>query len=506
MKDLVVGASVNFVGKLARSTRGVFLFVVGWLCGLDVVGDYSLSWGMVATLNKVARFGLLRGVVRFAIGIRADGPREAQRVIAAALRIGLLVSLVVAIGVSLAAEAIAAYYDKPIAEAVRIMAWSAPFLTVAWVFLAAIRALRLMHFEVYVFAVAGPLILLAGGLVIGLGGLGLTELAWVQLGVAMASCFLAGVFFRRFYSLGDSLFPSNGTRDWRGLIRFSLPVMLTDLMYGLLTQLDVLMLAKFVGSAEVGIYALARRVADAMLKAPQAFDPIFSSVVSDLSNEKRHEELGHRFVVISRWILTINLPIFAALFIVGESLLPLLPGSKVEAAVDLQLGLQILFVLCIGKLAQGAFALVEPLLAMSGRPSLNMYNNGAWLGCNFLLNYWLLTHGYGLYGAALGATVSVFFVNAIRIVQIRLIHGIRPFERSQIKPVAAASAAAGVAWLARGDATGGLLETSVVPLFLFLLVYVFALRAMGLEAEDRALLERLSARLKRPRQQRGASN
>ena len=143
---------------------------------------------------------------------------------------------------------------------------------------------------------------------------------------------------------------------------------------------------------------------------------------------------------------------------------------------------------------------------MSGRPSLNMYNNGAWLGCNFLLNYWLLTHGYGLYGAALGATVSVFFVNAIRIVQIRLIHGIRPFERSQIKPVAAASAAAGVAWLARGDATGGLLETSVVPLFLFLLVYVFALRAMGLEAEDRALLERLSARLKRARQQRGASN
>ena len=68
MKDLVVGASVNFVGKLARSTRGVFLFVVGWLCGLDVVGDYSLSWGMVATLNKVARFGLLRGVVCQGVG------------------------------------------------------------------------------------------------------------------------------------------------------------------------------------------------------------------------------------------------------------------------------------------------------------------------------------------------------------------------------------------------------------------------------------------------------
>jgi O-antigen/teichoic acid export membrane protein len=494
MKDLVVGASVNFVGKLARSTRGVFLFVVGWLCGLDVVGDYSLSWGIVATLNKVARFGLLRGVVRFAIGARADGPREAERVVAAALRIGLLTSVAVAVGLTLAAEAIAAYYQKPIADAVRIMAWSAPFLTAAWVFLAAIRSLRLMHFEVYVMAVAGPLILLAGGLAIGLAGFGLTALAWVQLGVSAAACLLASQFFRRFYSLGNSLFPSMGGRDWRGLIRFSLPVMLTDLMYGLLTQLDVLMLAKFVSSTEVGIYSLARRIADAMLKAPQAFDPIFSSVVSDLSNEDRHDELGHRFVVISRWVLTINLPIFAALFIVGDSLL----GSEVETAVDLQVGFQILLVLCIGKLAQGAFALVEPLLAMSGRPTLNMYNNGVWLGGNFLLNIWLIDR-YGVFGAAVGATAAIFAVNAIRMVQIRFIHGIRPFERSQIKPVAAAGAAALAAWLARGDAAAGLLQSSAGPLALFLVVYVLALRLLGLEAEDRALLGRLVARLKRGR-------
>ena len=342
MRALVVGASVNFLGKIARSTRGVFLIVVGWLCGLDVVGDYSLSWGMVATLNKVGRFGLLRGVVRFGIGARADGPGEAERVVAAAMRIGLLVSVMVSIGLTLAAGEIAAYYDKPIADAVRIMAWSAPFLTVAWVFLAAIRALRLMQFEVYVMAVAGPLILLVGALPVALAGFGLTELAWVQLGVSAVCCLLAGWFFRRFYSLGESLFPTAGGRNWRGLIRFSLPVMLTDLMTGLLTQLDVLMLAKFVTSEQVGIYALARRIADAMLKAPQALDPMFSSVVGDLSHGERHEELVHRFVVITRWVLTINLPIFAALYIMGDSILPLFGGSQVDAAVDLLLGLQIL--------------------------------------------------------------------------------------------------------------------------------------------------------------------
>ena len=161
---------------------------------------------------------------------------------------------------------------------------------------------------------------------------------------------------------------------------------------------------------------------------------------------------------------------------------------------------------CIGKLAQGAFALVEPLLAMSGRPALNMYNNSAWLGCNFLLNYWLLTNGYGLYGAALGATAAVFIVTATRMIQIRFIHGIRPFERSQIKPVAAAGAAALAAWLARGDAAGEFLQTSAGPLVLFLLVYVLVLRALGLEAEDRALLGRLGARLRRARKQGGGGS
>ena len=133
----------------------------------------------------------------------------------------LLVSVMVSIGLTLAAGEIAAYYDKPIADAVRIMAWSAPFLTVAWVFLVAIRALRLMQFEVYVMAVAGPLILLAGALPVALAGFGLTELAWVQLGVSAACCLLAGWFFRRFYSLGESLFPTAGGRNWRGRLRRS---------------------------------------------------------------------------------------------------------------------------------------------------------------------------------------------------------------------------------------------------------------------------------------------
>ena len=41
--------------------------------GLILQGYYSLAWGIVSTLNKIARFGMLRGVVRFVVAERTQG-------------------------------------------------------------------------------------------------------------------------------------------------------------------------------------------------------------------------------------------------------------------------------------------------------------------------------------------------------------------------------------------------------------------------------------------------
>ena len=137
IKDLAGGALVNFVGKLGRGFRGAFLWVVTLLCGLEVQALYSLSWGLVSIMNRVAGFGLQRGVVRFVVEGRNSGDEDqVERSIAAALKIGLLSSALTVGLVLLSAEWLADFYGKPIAEAVRIMAWSAPFMTAA----SAIRA------------------------------------------------------------------------------------------------------------------------------------------------------------------------------------------------------------------------------------------------------------------------------------------------------------------------------------------------------------------------------
>jgi O-antigen/teichoic acid export membrane protein len=489
IKDLAGGALVNFIGKLGRLSRGGFIWVVTLLCGLEVLGLYSLAWAIVSTCNKIARFGLQRGLVRFVVRAVAGG-QEPERYVAAAVLLGLMTSCPVALGVFFGAPFLADFYDKPIAGAIRTMAFSAPFMTLTWIFMASLRARRIMRFGIYVMSVGGPLILFAGGLAVGLAEGGIGAIAWVQLSMSVGVFLLSVYYFSRFYSLPGCLRALGGPLPWGELARFSWPIMLTDLLYSVLVQLDSLMLGWFVSAQMVGLYSLARRIASAMLKAPQAFDPIFSSIVSELVYRRQTDALGHRFVVISRWILTLNLPIFVALLLVGDRILPLMTRKEDGLSLaDLETSFTILVVLCIGMAAQGLFAIIEPLLAMGGRPRLNLYNNLAWVVTNFSLNIWLI-ESMGIEGAAWGATLSMLGVNIIRLWEVWAIHRVQPFRRSQLKPLAAAAVATAVMWGVNAGMGQGW-ESLFGALAAFVAVYVLFLALLGLEAEDRALLRRL---------------
>ncbi len=489
MRDLAGGALVVFIGKLARASRGAFLVVITLLCGDTVQGLYSLGWAVSSTLNKVARFGLLRSVVYYVTEARAqpgEGRQDVHAALAAGLWIAVAASSVVVVGTYIAADSIAAFYDKPIGQALRIMAWTAPFIALSWVFTSATRALRIMRYEVYVRSVVGPLVLLVGGAAVGLAGFGLEAIAWVQLFMTVGTLGLSVVFFRRHFSLGDTFAAMWHRSPWWIMARFSLPVMLTDMVYALLVQLDVLMLGWYVEASTVAVYVLARRLASIVLKAPQAFDAIFSSVVTELSAQKRHGELATRFVTVSRWILTVNLPIAVCLLLVGDSMLQLLGSSRLEVAADLELAIEVLFVLGVGMMIQSVFAVAEPLLAMSGRPGLNFANNIVWLAVNAGLNLWLIEL-YGAVGAAFGATLAMLLINLMRIVEVYAFRRIMPFHRSQLKPLLAGAVAAVPTWLLLDIVTDPQWR-AILSCVGFLPAYVGMLILLRPEAEDKLLL------------------
>ena len=492
LTDLAGGAVVNFVGKLGRLTKTTFVAVIKLLFGLEVVGLYETAWGIAFALSKVGMYGLHRGVVKEVVEARASGDgAAAERSIGAALGLGLVLSLVVTIVVAPTATLIVdKFYPQypTMVPAIQIMVWAIPLLTLTGIFIAATRALRIMRYDVYVTSIAGPLILLAGGAVAGFAGMGLEELSIVQLVMAVGMCLLAGYYFTNCFSLTACLRHMGNLRQWGTLHRFSLPVMILELLANVLTRLDIAMILYFVGAPESGLYAIARRAASATLKIPQSFDPIFSSIVSDLAFRRDYRELGARLVSVARWSLTVNLALTAAVLLAGDVILSLLGDDTVLATDPL-------VVLCLGMLVYSVFVANEQLLIMSGRQYLSLFDTILWVVLNVGLNLWLIPE-HGLVGAAVASSVAMNVVAAVRIVQVYVIYGCHPFDWSQLKPLSSAMLALAVGFGVMKFSPLGPVWAKTAACVAFMPVYLGGLYVLGLDPEDRLLLNRAARRLR----------
>ena len=492
LTDLAGGTLVNFVGKLGRLTKGTFIAAVKVLFGAEIVGLYEVAWGVAFTLSRVGLYGLHRGVVKQVVEARvAEDDEAANRSIGAALGLGTVLSLIV-VGVTVAAAPPllhAVYPDLPtLVPALRIMIWAVPLLTLTGIFIAATRALRIMRFDVYVTSIAGPIILLGAGVLAGVWEAGLIGLSLAQIVMAIGMSLMALYYFERHFSLKACLSHIGTMRQWRVLHGFSFPVMLLELLGNIITRLDILMLAAYAGAAEAGIYAIARRAASATMKLPQSFDPIFSSIVSDLSYRRQYDELSARLVSVARWSLTVNLPVTAVVLLAGDVILSLLGEDTV-------MGAGALVILCLGMLVYSVFVANEQLLIMSGRQYLCLLDTLLWVGLNAGLNWWLIPD-YGLVGAAVVASLTMNLINILRMAQVWVIYRCHSFHWSQLKPIGAAAAALALAYGLKSWLPLEPIWAKVMSCVVFMPVYLGGLFLLRLDPEDRMLLGRVMRRLR----------
>ncbi|MBC8131941.1 MAG: hypothetical protein H7X95_03095, partial [Deltaproteobacteria bacterium] len=103
---------------------------------------------------------------------------------------------------------------------------------------------------------------------------------------------------------------------------------------------------------------------------------------------------------------------------------------------------------------------------------------------------------YGLVGTAIASLGSVTLLHALVLIEVRSIHGVHPFAWSVFKPfVAAAVALAVESLIARWCGQTVLRVPGLIAGGLF--TYLLVLRVLGLDPEDRRLIDGLVVRLRR---------
>jgi len=419
------GGVVNFIGTVAGFVDPLFLIFVSHALGAGMLGSFVLASTYLALVQRITTAGLDKGLLRHVPLARASArpEREVPAVLGTALRVavggGVVGALVVA---GMARVIVGAGGEDPSGQGAWWLAWMAlalPAQTLTAVLLTAVRGTSRMAPYVVVQNFVVPAIQLAitvVGVALG-GGSGLLIGAFVAsayLGVAVST-----VVFRRAFpdvSLRGLLRASPG----RGLLAFSLPQGLTDLLNLLLGRVDVIMIAAFFPRRPelVAVYAIASMLAGTVKKVRLAFDTSLSPVLARLLERDARLELTRVYQRTGTWVWLVYALVGGGLCLGAPLALRLAGAEFVEDWGVVPL-------LVLGRLVNAAGGPAQTALLMSGRSRLELGNNLLTNLANVALNAALIPL-WGVYGAAVATSLSLTLFGVLRVAQVARLVGLVP--------------------------------------------------------------------------------
>ena len=411
----------------------------------------------------------------------------------AALIVGLALSAIIAATGFWVAPLVAARVGlgPEVARATGFLLLALPGLTLYRISNAVSRGMSVMHHDI-----------LSRGLTESLGTVAALLIALVcgarelAPGIAatagtLASGCVAFILARRL--LGDA--PSSRAAEGGqlvALIRDSAAISIYDFLNIGIMRIDVIMLGLFVGRAPgvtlatIGVYAAAVEVAGGARKINQVFNPIFMPVVARFVADGQIAEAETAFAYVARWMLAILLPLVAVLSLAGGAIMSIYGRTFIGGGS----WLAIVGLAC----ALNAFAGLGETILMVKRPQLNLTNAAIALVIA-IASHALLIPALGPLGAALGMLVPYTLYGVLRGLEISWLFGWRWPWRALVKPIVAAGLALLLALPVRLSASTLLGELGAA--LCFIAAYLGAWRLIGLDPNDRDVIDHLLHRRER---------
>ncbi|HJP66904.1 MAG TPA: polysaccharide biosynthesis C-terminal domain-containing protein, partial [Actinomycetota bacterium] len=211
------------------------------------------------------------------------------------------------------------------------------------------------------------------------------------------------------------------TGETGALLRYGAPRAPAALLSQLLFWTDYFVVSRYVSAAELGVYAAAVRVAQALMLFLVAVNYMFSPFVADLHARGERERLDGLYKALTRWMLAGTIPLLLLLVVAPGPVL-LLFGSKFDT------GTTALRILVIGQLVNVAVGSVGFILIMVGRTGWDLLVYAASFALDLGVAFGLSPH-LGSEGAAVAQAVTMTFSNAARLYLVWRFVRIQPFTR-----------------------------------------------------------------------------
>ncbi len=239
--------------------------------------------------------------------------------------------------------------------------------------------------------------------------------ALILLGIALlVALIVGGLFVRHVIPVEVNLAAADyRTESW---IDMSLPMMLSAAFFVIAAEVDKIMVGMMVGDSEVGLYAMASRIAVLVLFGLQSVNVIAAPMIAEYHTSKSPGEFQNLVRKLTLIIFLITVPAFMSVLLFGEAVLTLL-GDEFTRAYPA------LLILACGQLVNAATGPVGFLLTMTGHHHTSLRIITFTLIMSILLNLPAIYY-FEVNGAAGATAFSIALRNVLSWWQVRKLLGI----------------------------------------------------------------------------------
>ncbi|PKR77815.1 hypothetical protein CEY16_07755 [Halalkalibacillus sediminis] len=484
-------SGIIFIGKIIGLTFGLlFNFVAARFLGAEVYGQFIFIFSFIGFFPLLVLLGLQQGLVYFIPKFNENEEKDKRNsIITFSFLLVLFFSCAISILILMKSDFIAkTILNKPeLNNLIKLLSPLIIFTALNQLSKGVFQGIKRINYFVFSQDLLIPVIKLTVLLITVLIGYEIYSLALASyIGTIIGTVYLVTVIYK------EGLFSRIRFRkpsQYKELIKFSLPLLLTGYLGLISNKTDIIMIGYFHSEDQVGIYNIALRIGTLSSFILVAFNTMFAPTISSLYSKRDMDTLANMYKVITKWIVGVNLIAFGLILIFSEEIMRVFGSEFIVGSTTLIL-------ITIGQVMNAGVGSAGYILIMTGNSLYALYINFMAVIINITLNF-LLIPIYGIEGAAFASLISVFVINILRLLLVYKLHKIHPYDVSYFILLKTFIISFVIVYLLNNWISliwiSQLIGLSITFIILFCLIYYY----FGLTKQDNIILNAVLKKIKK---------
>tara|TARA_B100000795_G_C22798835_1_gene440738 strand:- start:2087 stop:3427 length:1341 start_codon:yes stop_codon:yes gene_type:complete len=421
-KKAVPTAFVKLAGMVLSIIVSIF---IGRTLGAEGLGVINLANRILAVLLVVCMFGMRQVLIKeIAIGRNRGDLKRIGDSLKTAYLLNVVISIVVSLSLIILSPWLAnSFFKVPELEWVLVLSFIVfPFQILSRIFSSGLTGYRKIWQASLVDQTLSVFIVFLTLFIYYVLNVEITILNVVIAYIIgrLITTVVLGIYWH-------TIFSSNLKKEWKTkeLTKTAFPIFLVSVTSTIYKNIDIIMIGWLCSAKEVGIYAVASRIAILSGFLLNVANSNVSPKFAILYDEDKKPELQKLVQFVTVVLFLVSLVILAISICFGNFILS-------TWGLEFKSGYSVLVILAIGQFFNVATGTVGTLLTMTGFEKKLLAVNTSFMVLNIILNIVFITI-WGIEGAAFAYAISIFGMNFTRVFFVHKYIQIHIFPWEKIK-------------------------------------------------------------------------